>query len=77
MKGMGGVDVWIHINFISTLLKVSNHIHATAALSPGINEGTHRIRGSVGLTANMDDVEKWQFQTLLGTKLGTPRSSNS
>jgi hypothetical protein len=67
MKAYGGVHVKIHIFLTSALTGVE----LSASCPDRIIPGTHWLRGWVGLTAGLDDVEKRKFFTLPGLELPT------
>jgi hypothetical protein len=77
MKTNGGVEVWIHILFTSTLV-----VGEWLASRPGLLEKhhTHWIGGWVGARGGLEVVEKWKFLILPGLELrplGCPARSQS
>jgi hypothetical protein len=81
MKAYGGVDVYIHIFFTSTLVGGEWSASRPSRFTPGERApGTHWVGGWVGPRASLDDVEKRKFLTLPGLELrllGRPASNQS
>jgi hypothetical protein len=66
MKTYGIGDVYIHVFLTSALVGGEWSASRTSRFTPGESPGIHWIRGWVGLRADLDDVEKRKFLTLLG-----------
>jgi hypothetical protein len=62
MKTYGGVDVYTHVFLTSALVGGEWSAARPGRFIPGERAPvTHRLRGWVGLTADLDDMEKWKF----------------
>jgi hypothetical protein len=81
MQAYGGVYVQIHIFLTSALVGGEWSASRPFRFTPGERaSGTHWIRGWVGPSASLDNMEKRKFLTLPGLKLrplGRPALSQS
>jgi hypothetical protein len=81
VKAHGGVDAQIHIFLTSEIAEGEWSASGPCRFTPGERApGTHWIGGWVDPRADMDDVEKRKFLTLLGFELqplGRPARSQS
>jgi hypothetical protein len=72
MKAYGGVDVQTHV-FLTLAL---DGCEWSASRLGRFTLGTHYIRGWVGPTAGLDDMEKLKFFTLPGLDLHLHRTAS-
>jgi hypothetical protein len=81
MKTHGGVDIQIHVFFISAVVGPEWSASRPDRFTPGERGPcTHSIGGWVGPRNGLDDVEKRKFLTLPGLELrtiGRPARSQS